>query len=232
MTAFWMLTHLLQPENTNAVDMIRKEIAPVMVTHETQSLAGLGNSGGFKREMFGSSSCPVLNSLHSQVVQVFNTSAPVRVTTRPVSLASTSRDGSSSEMKIIPANTKIVLPQRMIALSPELFGPNANRCVDPYRSVTPKEKSTDDLAQGFNMRYGSTALAEASAKTVGKSTVLGFVAFVLWRYDLQGVPKGRLAKDGVTPGIGVPEMALKKPSLGVSRQADGDDVVVEVRKRW
>ncbi|KAM7214823.1 Cytochrome P450 [Rhypophila decipiens] len=232
-TAFWMLAHLLRPENKSLIDTIRKETIPVitdmtsqLVPRTSMEVQTLDEPSVFDYNAFNSSACPTLHSLYAEVLRVFNTSAPIRVTTRPISLSSGTR--SNSETKVIPTNTKIVLPQRLIALSPELFGPRADH-VDPHRFVTPSNKehaahAPESLALG-------TSLAQNSAKTTGKSAVLGFAAFVLWRFDLEVVPEGQMAKDGRTVGMGVPRIALKMPSLGVSRQVDGDDVIVEVRNR-
>ncbi|KAM7202705.1 Cytochrome P450 [Rhypophila sp. PSN 637] len=234
-TAFWMLAHLLRPENKSLIDTIRTETTPVitgmtsqLVPRTSMEFQPLDEPSVFDYNALNSSTCPTLHSLYAEVMRVFNTSAPIRVTTRPVLLSSGTRTQSNSETKVIPTNTKIVLPQRMIALSPELFGPKADH-VDPHRFATPSNKehgahAPESLALG-------TFLAQNSAKTVGKSAVLGFVALVLWRFDLEVVLEGQMAKDDRTVGMGVPRIALKTPSLGVSRHVDGDDVIVEVRNR-
>ncbi|KAK7949385.1 Pfs- NACHT and Ankyrin domain protein [Apiospora aurea] len=74
-------------------------------------------------------------------------------------------------------------------------------------------------------------ITRCSGKAIGRFEVLSFIAWALWRYEFKVVGEGQRAVDG-TPGLRVPRIDLKKPSLGMSKQVEGDDMVVEVTQRF
>lgn len=159
-------------------------------------------------------SCPLLNSLFNEVIRFYSTGSSVRQVMRPVRIGG----------KRIPVGTKLLLPQRQLLVAPEAFGPDAHT-IDPERFLRRKDLDRHEYYRPFG---GGITLC--SGKAVGRYEVLSFVAFALWRYDFEVVPEGVTAGDG-TRGMAVPRIDLKKPSLGVSKQVEGDDMIVIVKKR-
>ena len=212
MTAFWMMVNILPHQDLVAT--IRAEIAPTMVDIISRgaSITQFELSEILRTKMM--QSCPVLNSMFNEVIRFYSTGSSVREAVRPVRI-----DG-----KVVPKGTKFLLPQRQLLVAPEAFGEDADR-INPYRFIQRKDLDRHEYYRPFG---GGITLC--SGKTVGRYEVLSFVAWALWRYDCEVVPNGGQAVDG-TKGMGIPRIDLKKPSLGVSKQVEGDDMVVMLRRR-
>ncbi|KAG6356249.1 hypothetical protein INS49_015636 [Diaporthe citri] len=206
MTTFWVMVHILQ--DAALVADVRKEIVPIMeaVSRTKSNYSEMMRDGLFR-------SCPVLNSVFNEILRFYNTGSSMRETTREACIAG----------KTIPKGTKIILPQRQLLLAPEAFGEDA-QTVNPYRFVQNKDIERHEYYRPFGQ-----GITHCSGKTIGRFEVLAFVAWALWRYKLKVVALGQKAIDG-TEGKTVPRIDLKKPSLGISKQIEGDDLVLEVRQ--
>ncbi|KAI1074866.1 cytochrome P450 [Whalleya microplaca] len=212
MTAFWMMINILL--NESLVAAIREEIKP-LVTVLASKGTSLNQSDlpeNFRSHLI--QSCPLLNSLFNEVIRFYSTGCSVRQTIKPVRI-----DG-----KHVPVGTKILLPQRQLLVAPEVFGQDAN-IVDPQRFLKRKELDRHEYYRPFG-----GGITMCSGKTVGRYEVLSFLVFALSRYDFKVVPEGSTAMDG-TKGMCIPRIDLKKPSLGVSKQVEGDDMILVLRKR-
>ncbi|RYP77924.1 hypothetical protein DL769_003297 [Monosporascus sp. CRB-8-3] len=212
MTAFWMMVNILP--HPSLVTAIRDEIKPLMAVIASKGfpLAQADVPDIFRNHMIDS--CPLLSSLFDEIIRFYSTGASVRQTMQPVKI-----DG-----KQIPVCTKLLLPQRQLLVAPEAFGKDAH-VVNPERFLRRKDLGRHEYYRPFG---GGITLC--SGKTVGRYEVLSFVAFALWRYDCEVILEGGTAVDG-TKGMAVPEMALKKPSLGISKQVEGHDMIVTLKKR-
>lgn len=200
------MVHILQDEAL--VADVRSEIAPIMkaVGRSKSNYSDFMRDGLFR-------SCPVLNSTFSEIVRFYNTGSSMRKTTREACI-----DG-----KTVPEGTHIILPQRQLLLATEAFGEDAHT-VNPYRFVQNK-----NIERHENYRPFGQGITHCSGKTIGRYEVLSFVAWAIWRYKLKVVPESQRAIDG-SKGKAVPRIDLKKPSLGISKQIEGDDLVLEVRE--
>ncbi|KAK8135164.1 cytochrome P450 [Apiospora sp. TS-2023a] len=211
MTTFWCMVHLMSDASLMA--SIRTEIEPFM-TAATQN----GDKFAAEPLRLGlSESCPLLNSLFHEVLRFYNTGSSVRQTTREVQI---------SGRWCVPADCTILLPRRHLLLDPAVFGTDAN-IVDPYRFLRDRELERHEYYEPWGQ-----GITRCSGKAIGSFEALSFIAWALWRYEFRVVGAGERAADGETVGTaGLPRIDLKKPSLGMSKQVEGDDMVVEVTQR-
>ena len=211
MTAFWMMAHLLQ--QPAFVAALRDEMTPMMEAIESsnEGFTGVTLADIAKQDLI--TSCPLLNSAFNEVLRVSSTGSTVREATRPVRVGE----------KTISKGTKVLLPQRPILMGTEYFGSNA-RDVDLSRFVKDKTLGRKEYYRPFD---GGITLC--SGRVLGKREVLAFVALTLWRYDMQVVNVGEAAM-GVK-GRPFPRLDEGKPSLGISKQVEGDDMIVMVKRR-
>lgn len=207
MTAFWMMAHILQQPAFAAA--LREEITPAMeATESPDDMTGATIADITTRIL--AESCPLLNSAFDETLCVSSTGCSVRETTKPARIGG----------KHIPIGTKILIPQRQMLHSTEVFGPNACE-VDLSRFAKNQSLNRSDYYRPFG---GGVTLC--SGRIVGKREVLAFVALALWRYDMQIVKAGEEA-------LGMPFLMLDegKPSLGNSKQVEGNDLIVKLTNR-
>lgn len=191
------------------MDEIRQEIAPFM-----QAAVATGEGSAEALRLGLCESCPLLNSMFNEIIRFYNSGSSVRQTMREVHIAG----------RVIPEDSTILMPRRHLLLAPEVFGPDAH-LVNPYRFLRNKKLERHEYYEPWGQ--GTT---RCSGKAIGRFEVLCFVAWTLWRYDIKAVGPGEKARDG-TKGMRVPRMDIKKPSLGISKQVEKDDMIVEVRPR-
>lgn len=210
MTTFWTLAHILKrPVFATA---IREEIAPAMETTGCSGpRAGAALADIVKKHL--TDSCPLLNSAFNEVLRVTSTGSTVREVTRPVKI------GDKSVYK----GTKVLLPTRQLHMAPEAFGPDAHE-VDLSRFLKDKTLERHEFYRPFG-----GGITSCRGRTIGKREVLTFVALALWRYDMQVVEPGQEAL-GIK-GMPFPRVDTAKPSLGISKQVEGDDIIVKVTAR-
>ncbi|RAL08038.1 cytochrome P450 [Aspergillus homomorphus CBS 101889] len=210
MLAFWMLAHLLN--NPTVIDQIREEIAPAM-------RAGVSNpelNGASLYELtkhWLSSQCSLLNSVFYETLRYTSTGSSIRKTTQATTL-----DGYG-----IPKGTIIAIPQRLHMMSEEAFGLNPST-FDYYRFQRDKSLTHKTEFRGFG---GGTTLC--SGRTAGRHMVLAFVAFVLWRYDIEAL--GPSQKVLGIRGKPFPQLDEATPSLGPGRPLDGGDLILKLTQR-
>ncbi|KAI1320986.1 cytochrome P450 [Xylariaceae sp. FL0255] len=217
MTTFWLMTVLLS--DAVLMDRIRSETTPVFEALQAKSRSGAVSESdrhGIFRDLM-MQSCPLLNSVFNEVVRVYSTGASVRHTTRNVTIGN----------KRVPAGTDIIMPHRQLLVDQGAFGEDAH-IVNPERFIGSGKGRSLERHHFYRPFGGGTSMC--SGRITGRYEVMGFAAIVLHRYNLELVKEGAMAFDG-TVGIPLPRIDLKKPSLGVSKQVEGDDMIVEVRKR-
>ena len=204
------MAHLLnQPAIAAAV---REEIAPAM--EATQSL-GETNRASLAEVTVNKlvESCPLLNSTFNEVVRVSSTGCTVREAKKPASVGG----------KTIPIGAKVLIPQRQFLMAKEAFGPDADE-VDLSRFMKDKTLERHSYYRPFG---GGVTLC--SGRTIGRREVLAFVAVALWRLDMQVVELGNESL-GVK-GMPFPKIDEGKPSLGITKQVEGDDMIVRMTSR-
>ena len=210
MTAFWMMAHVIQRPAVAAA--LLEEIAPALRSFEpSEGLAGPTLADISKRYLV--ESCPLLNSTFNEVLRVCSTGSSVREVTTPVRIGT----------KTIPVGTKVLLPQRQSLLAAEGFGPNAHE-VDLSRFM--KDNSLE--RQVYYRPFGG-GVTLCTGRFLGKREVLTFVALGLWRYDMQLVSANEKVLG--MKGMPFPRLDVGKPSLGISKQVEGDDMIVKVTSR-
>ena len=210
MTAFWMMVYILQ--DPYALDNIRAEIASIMETLQARE----GLSGPITARLTTQdfiTSCPLLNSAFNETLRVASTGSSIREVTRTVHV----RD------KILTKGTQVILPHRQLLMAEEAFGHDAKE-TDLARFAKDKSLERHPYYKPFG---GGVTLC--TGRFLGKREVLAFVALALWRYDFHVIQRGEEAL-GVK-GMATPRLDEAKPSLGVSKQVEGDDMIVSVKQR-
>lgn len=206
-----MVNIVLEP---SLLATLRTEITPAIsaITSRGSSLTQAALTEILRTQLI--QSCPLLNSLFNEVIRFYSTGSSVRETFHPVRI-----DG-----KHVPAGAKLLLPQRQLLVAPEAFGPDAH-IINPARFIEQKGLDRHEYYRPFG-----GGITMCSGKTVGRYEVLSFVAWALWRFEFEVVPEGGRAFDG-TEGRAVPSIDVRKPSLGISKQVEGDDLVVVLRRK-
>lgn len=164
MAAFWVMCHILT--DASLMSAIRTEITPVMtgISSKEGDISEIMHNGLLR-------SCPLLNSVFNEIIRFYNTGSSIRQTVRSVRIGG----------KVIPAGSKILLPQRQLLLAPEVFGHDAH-VVNPYRFLLNK-----DIERHAYYRPFGQGITQCSGKTIGRYEVLSFVAWALWRYEFKVV---------------------------------------------
>ena len=125
--------------------------------------------------------------------------------------------------KYLPQGIKILLPVRQLLFSNEAFGATA-REIDFTRFMNDKS-----LARKSHFRTYGGGTSLCTGRFLGKREVLSFVAYALWRYEMTVV----VPEEEVLGfrGKAFPRVDEAKPSLGVSKQIEGDDIIVKLTRR-
>lgn len=210
MTSFWVMTHIIQRPELLA--SIRKEITTVMQPLEPldasngEALTNLAKKGLLDE-------CPLLQSTISEALRVSSTGASIRKVTKTAVIGG----------KTLPVGANVLLPQRLSLLSPQAFGPNADQ-VDLRRFMHNKS-----LQRHESYRVYGGGVTLCSGRVLGKREIVTFVAIALWRYDIEMLQEGQEVL-GVK-GKPVPRLDEAKPSMGVAKQVEGDDMIVKISLR-
>lgn len=210
MTAFWMLAHILQ--RPSFAETLREEISSAMEAFESPEERDKANLADITRRNLVDA-CPLLNSAFNEILRVCSTASSLREVVKP------GRIGN----KYLPVGTLVFLPQRQLLLLEKIFGPNAHE-VDLARFATNKSLERNAAYRPFG---GGTTLC--SGRVLGRREVLAFVALALWRYNMKVINVGEEAL-GIN-GLQFPRLDPAKPSIGVSKQVEGDDMILKVTKR-
>ncbi|KAK7983403.1 hypothetical protein PG989_010805 [Apiospora arundinis] len=208
--AFWLLAHVLV--RPTLAEALMEEIAPAMQAIEKADSKDPAALTEIVRTRL-IQDAPLLNATFDETVRTCSTNASTRDVKRPVSLGG----------KVLKPGTVILMPQRPNLLAPEAFGGDAED-FNPHRFLQNKKLTRQEFFRPFG---GGVTLC--SGRTVARYEVLTFVAFALWRYDIKVVGEGERVQ-GVY-GKGFPRLDEAKPSLGVAKQCEGDDVIVVLRKK-
>ena len=126
--------------------------------------------------------------------------------------------------KTLYPGAKVVLPYRLSHFSEESFGPNVSQ-FHPERLLKKK-----DLTKNRANRPFGGGVQYCSGRFLARCEVLGFLAFVFDRFDLELKSKGK--DNGPLPATRpFPRLDVNKPNLGVISPVPGDDIVVSIKPR-
>ena len=255
MTAFWTLAHILT--RPPILSQIRTEITPHM---QSLDRAGPSLPSLAKTALTDPARCPLLNSSFNEVLRHTSTGRTVRDvvksgawfdspdtgndtwTTQAGGTNKTAQTSQTShptqKPQTLPPGTKIFMPTRPSLTSSSHFGDDAAD-VDLRRFA--RDAGLDGNRAFRVFGRGSTM---CSGRLLGRREVLGFVAGVVWRFEVgvlgvdesPGRVSGKVEGDGTEAVLGVrgkpfPRLDVGKPSLGVAKQIEGDDLIVRVRRR-
>ncbi|KAL8969942.1 MAG: hypothetical protein Q9197_004074 [Variospora fuerteventurae] len=210
MTLFWLIAHLLQrPELATAV---REEISPAMQAFHFPASGSEESLTEITKQQLVDA-CPLLNSAFNEVVRVTSTGCTIREVANPVGCGG----------KDLSPGTKVLIPQRPMLLAKQAFGPDA---LDVDLSRFSKNRALE--RHSYYRPFGG-GVTLCSGRVLGRREILAFVALALWRYEMHPLDVGQEAL-GVR-GKPFPRVDEKKPSVGIAKQIEGDDMIVRIARR-
>ncbi|KAJ5884246.1 cytochrome P450 monooxygenase [Penicillium tannophilum] len=208
--AYWMLAYLTQyPE---VIREARQEIAPMMQEIECAAENGKGLLADITKAHI-LKGCPILNSTFSETLRFTSTGSSVRQAKRDTIV----------EGKRIPKGTRVIIPQRVQMMNREAFGQDSHD-FNCHRFAQDKSLIRKVEFRGFG---GGATLC--SGRSIGRIQVVTFIAFMLWRYDVEMVDSNQDVL-GV-PGKPFPRLDEARPSLGPAKAKDWDDMVLKLSQR-
>lgn len=207
LSTFWLLSYVLSIPGLAAE--IRKE---VLAELEKQGPLTEGSlESRITREFVDR--CGLLRSCFNETIRVASTGCTVRKVSRNTVL----------EGKTVHKGTIVFMPQRSLLLNKEAWGPDAQQ-MNPYRFLQNKKLERSEFFRPFG-----SGVTLCSGRIIGRHQILAFVALALLRFDIDVVKPSEEVM-GVK-GKPFPKVDDAKPSLGVSTQAKGDDLVIKVSRR-
>lgn len=156
-------------------------------------------------------SCPRLNALFDEVLRMTNSSSSVR------SVALETVVGGST----FRAGMKVIIPYRQLHFDEAVFGQDAHT-LNAQRFLKHRNLNRHPSYRPFG---GGTTYCPG--RFIARQEVVGFVAFVLKRFDVKLV--GRSGKKGDEQRL--PLLEERKPCLGVMGPAEKEDLIVEDLQR-
>lgn len=207
LSTFWLLTYILS--NPQLMAGIREELLAELKRAGDQH----GRSLEDKIDRNLVDRCSLLRSTYNETLRVVSTGSTVRKVARPTVL----------EGKRVPEGTIVFMPQRSLLLSGQAFGEDA-KTMNPYRFLKSKKLERSEFFRPFG-----SGITLCSGRIIGRHQILSFVALVLLRFDVSVVKPGEQVL-GVE-GKPFPRVDDAKPSLGVSTQVKGDDLILSLSPR-
>lgn len=191
-TSFWMMAYILHDPVLLA--NIRAETAPGIVN----------NKANIKYLV---ESCPRLESLFSEVLRLYMSSAFMRYVSETTTIGG----------KIVRKGNKCMVPYRQLHYNADVWGPSTYQ-FDAERFLGDKGTSRNLSYRPFG---GGTTLCPG--RFVARHSIFSAVALMLNRYDV--ALDGRLG----TPMQAFPRVDEAKPGLGAVGPGHGDDVFIRLR---
>lgn len=196
------MAHILYDSNLLAA--LRQEINPAI----TDSSPGLE----YRLEQ-----CPRLKAVYYEVLRLAVSSATIR------GIQSTVEIGG----KILQSGVNILIFYRQLHHNPNVFGADSER-FDPERFLQNKS-----LAKNPSFRPFGGGKTYCPGRHLAEKKILTFVALTIHRFDIDVVKKesrGTVPSHGkIAPGF--PRLDTRKFCLGIIAPLEGDDLVLEVRRR-
>ncbi|KAL9056430.1 MAG: hypothetical protein Q9162_002911 [Coniocarpon cinnabarinum] len=154
----------------------------------------------------GLQKCPQLLSVYHEVMRLTSFSGSIRHSSRATNFVGYD----------IAAGTKVVIPYREMFMDKDVFGLNAdtfqwNRFLGSKRRALTRSQSYRPFGGGVGLCPG---------RFISQSEILTFVSRVIGKYDLR-----------CHEGRDLPAVETKKLSLGIMGPANGEDVMLSVRRR-
>ena len=191
------------PYDSNLLPALRQEINPAITD----------NSLGLEYRL---EQCPRLEAVYYEVLRLAVSSAIIR------GIQSTVEIGG----KILQSGVNILIPYRQLHHNPNVFGANPER-FDPERFLQNKS-----LAKNSNFRPFGGEKTYCPGRHLAEE-ILTFVALAIHRFDIDVVKKesrGTVPSHGkIAPGF--PRLDTRKFCLGIMAPLEGNDLVLEVRRR-
>ena len=198
--AFWLLAHVIF--DPWLLSSIRKEMAPAIK----------GDSIDIEY-LVAESDCPVINAAFNEALRYNSAATSGRVVLSPTSIGG----------KTLYPGAKVLMPYRLGHFDEEVFGPNAIG-FDPQRFL-----KNEDLLKDPAFRPFGGGSQYCSGRFLARREVLGFLAFVLDRFDMDlSVTADGPSESGAQH---FPRQDVNTPNLGIISPVPGDDICVSIRRR-
>ncbi|PWY94542.1 putative cytochrome P450 [Aspergillus sclerotioniger CBS 115572] len=213
-TTFWVVAYIL--DDPALVEAITTEIHPAVTR---------GPQGVTIHHHYLSEKCPKLDSLFSEVLRLTMTSPMARDIVSPATIGS----------RRLREGRRVLILYRQLHLDPTTWGPTPER-FQPDRFLR-------DITLKSNIAYRPWVAGKnlCPGRFLAKRAVFTFVACLFGQFDVSLVDE-RGGQIGDTSGNGgkktfsrlgkaFPEADLSKPTPGIASIADGQDVLLRLRRR-
>ena len=197
---FWLLAHILC--DSSLLSRIREETAPAIKGNDVDI-----------NVLVDEDTCPMLNAAFNETLRYTSAATSGRT------VVSHTKIGD----KIFYPGVKVLIPYRPGHFDDSVFGLNVHD-FDPQRFL--KER---DLTKNPSFRPFGGGAQHCSGRFLARREVVGFLAFVLNRFDISLSDTGQGTKGSVPQRF--PRLDVNKPNLGIISPMLDDDLRVSIRHR-
>ena len=153
--------------------------------------------------------CPLLDSVLSEVLRLYTSSASMRYIDADTSIGS----------KVLRKGRRIMIPYRQLHENVDAYGADTME-FKPERFLVKKALKRSSCYKPFG--GGATLCA---GRFVAVQEVLSFIGVAMYRYDVE------LVKQGGDEAQSFPRVDSKKPTFGMMSPIEGDDVHVKITRK-
>ena len=198
---FWLIAHTIY--EPSFLSTIRNEIAP--------AIKGSKMDINYLAE---EKNCPMLNAAFNETLRYTSAATSGRVVLSPTNIGG----------KTLYPGARVLMPYRPSHFNEEVFGPDIFK-FDPQRFMKNKELTKNPAYRPFGA--GSQY---CSGRFLARREVVGFLAFVLDRFDISVKNMG--GNDPLRSEVqSFPRLDVNKPNLGIISPIPGDDIIVSIKPR-
>ena len=198
---FWLVAHTIT--ESSLLSIIRSEIAPAIKRGNLDI-----------NYLVEDQNCPTLNATFNETLRYTSVAASGRFVLSPTNIGG----------KTLYPGAKVMMFYRPSHFSDEAFGPNISN-FDPQCFLNNKELAKDPAYRPFG---GGSQYC--SGRFLARREVVGFLAFVLDRFDIDlkntgrdGSPKSKTQR--------FPRLDVNKPNIRVISPIPGDDIILSIKPR-
>ena len=195
---FWLIAHTIY--EPSLLSTIRHEITPAVKEGKIDV-----------NYLVEEKNCPMLNAAFNETLRYTSAATSGRVVHSPTTIGG----------KTLYPGARVLMPYRPSHFNDEVFGSNIFE-FDPQRFLENKELTKNSAYRPFG---GGSQYC--SGRFLARREVVGFLAFVLERFDIDLKNMG--GDDSPKPQF--PRLDVNKPNLGIISPILGDDITVSIKPR-
>ncbi len=201
--AFWLLAHIIF--NPSLLSSIREEMAPAIKSQDIDI-----------EFLVSETHCPLINATFNETLRYTSAATSGRVVLAPTTIGN---------HHILYPGAKVLMPYRLNHFDEKVFGPNPMD-FDPQRFLR-----NGELVKHPAFRPFGGGSQYCSGRFLARREVIGFLVFVLHRFDLDlsGTVDDGASELGAQ--IRFPRQDVNTPNLGIISPVPGDEIRVAIRRR-